>query len=148
MQNRFMDRFWDLPNASRFTLESTLSLYFNSRWCSNLTNARADKCPKSEANRCSFTRETIVQCEWSKTRSEGTPMRFTILLCEWVLTEKYIGDDLQPMRARYRAAGSSGRTFFYKAISHLQTMCVHFGIRIYRSGRLHEDEKGAIWWIL
>ncbi len=24
--------------------------------------------------------------------------RFTILLCEWVLTENYIGDDLQPMR--------------------------------------------------
>ncbi len=24
--------------------------------------------------------------------------RFTILLCEWVLTEKYISDDLQPMR--------------------------------------------------
>ncbi len=25
-------------------------------------------------------------------------LRFLILLCEWVLTEKYIGDDLQPMR--------------------------------------------------
>ncbi len=25
-------------------------------------------------------------------------LRFTILLCEWVLTEKYISDDLQPMR--------------------------------------------------
>ncbi len=35
--------------------------------------------------------------------------------------------------------------FFYKAInvSHLQTTCIHFGIRIYRSGRLHEDEEGA-----
>ncbi len=34
---------------------------------------------------------------------------------------------------------------FYKAInvSHLQITCIHFGIRIYRSGRLHEDEKGA-----
>ncbi len=45
MQNRFMDQFWDLPNATRFSLESILSLYFNSRWCSNLhghvlTNAR------------------------------------------------------------------------------------------------------------
>ncbi len=30
------------------------------------------------------------------------------LLCEWVLTEKYISDDLQPMiQARYRAAGIS-----------------------------------------
>ncbi len=27
--------------------------------------------PKSEANRCSFTRVTITQCELSKTRSEG-----------------------------------------------------------------------------
>ncbi len=35
--------------------------------------------------------------------------------------------------------------FFYKAInvSHLQTMYLHFCIRIYRTGRLHEDEKGA-----
>ncbi len=24
--------------------------------------------------------------------------RFKIMLCEWVLTDKYIGDDLQPMR--------------------------------------------------
>ncbi len=50
-------------------------------------------------------------------------------------------------RARYRAAGSSGRSFFffYKAInvSHLQTACLHFCIRIYRTGRLHEDEEGA-----
>ncbi len=35
--------------------------------------------------------------------------------------------------------------FFYKAInvSHLQTTCIHFGIRIYRLGRLHEDEEGV-----
>ncbi len=25
----------------------------------------------------------------------------------------------------------------------LQTTCIHFGIRIYISGRLHEDEEGA-----
>ncbi len=38
-----------------------------------------------------------------------------------------------------------GGLFFYKAInvSHLQTMCIHFGIIIYRPGRLHEDEEGA-----
>ncbi len=38
-----------------------------------------------------------------------------------------------------------GGLFFYKAInvSHLQTTCIHFGIRIYRSGRLHEDEEGV-----
>ncbi len=29
------------------------------------------------------------------------------------------------------------------AISHLQTTCLHFCIRIYRTGRLHEDEEGA-----
>ncbi len=27
--------------------------------------------------------------------------------------------------------------------SHLQTTCIHFGIRIYRSGRLLEDEEGT-----
>ncbi len=50
-------------------------------------------------------------------------------------------------RAGYRVAGSSGTFFFfYKAInfSHLRTTCLHFGIRIYRSGRLHEDEEGAM----
>ncbi len=49
-------------------------------------------------------------------------------------------------RARYRAAGGSGRTFnFFKVInvSHLQTTCIHFDLRIYRSGRLHEDVEGA-----
>ncbi len=29
-------------------------------------------------------------------------------------------------------------------VSHLQTMCTHFSIRIYKSGRLHEDEEGAM----
>ncbi len=33
--------------------------------------------------------------------------------------------------------------FFYKAISHVQTTCLDFCIRIYRTGRLHEDEEGA-----
>ncbi len=46
----------------------------------------------------------------------------------------------------YRAAGSSGRTFIFdlltNTVSHLQTTCIHFGIRIYRSGRLREDEEG------
>ncbi len=32
-----------------------------------------------------------------------------------------------------------GEDFFF----HLQTMYIHFGIKIYRSGRLHEDEEGA-----
>ncbi len=73
--------------------------------------------------------------------------RFTFLLCERVLTEKYISDDLHPMREQlYRAAGSSGRTFIFDlltiTVSHLQTTCIHFGIRIYRSGRLREDEEG------
>ncbi len=64
--------------------------------------------------------------------------RFSILLCEWVLT----GSDWKihrrwptaNERARYRAAGSLRRSFFffYKA-----------SIRIYRTGRLHEDEEGA-----
>ncbi len=67
--------------------------------------------------------------------------RFTSLLCEWVLT----GSDWKihrrwptaTERARYRAAGSSRRSFvfffvFYKA-----------SIRIHRTGRLHEDEEGA-----
>ncbi len=41
-------------------------------------------------------------------------------------------------------AGKLGEDFFffYKVISHLQTTLI-FGIRIYRSGRLHEDEEGA-----
>ncbi len=35
--------------------------------------------------------------------------------------------------------------FFYKVIkvSHLQTTCLHFCIRISKTGRLHEDEEGA-----
>ncbi len=33
--------------------------------------------------------------------------------------------------------------FFTKRLAILQTTCLHFGIRIYRSGRLHEDEEGA-----
>ncbi len=33
--------------------------------------------------------------------------------------------------------------FFFFYIYHLQTMCLHFCIRIYRTGRLHEDEEGA-----
>ncbi len=74
--------------------------------------------------------------------------RFTILLCEWVLTEKYIGDDLQLMRKQdtgQREVRGGLFFFFYKAInvSHLQTTCLHFCIRIYRIGRLHEDEEGA-----
>ncbi len=73
--------------------------------------------------------------------------RFTILLCEWVLAEKYISNDLQPMREQdVQGSGKLGEDFFfYKAInvSHLQTMCIHFGIIIYRPGRLHEDEEGA-----
>ncbi len=44
MQNRFMDRFWDLPNAPRCSLESILSLDFNSRWRSNLLFIRTFKC--------------------------------------------------------------------------------------------------------
>ncbi len=28
-------------------------------------------------------------------------------------------------------------------VNRLQTMCIHFGIRIYRSATLHEDEEGA-----
>ncbi len=35
-----------------------------------------------------------------------------------------------------------GGLFFTKRL-HLQTTCIHFGIRIYRSGRLHEDEEGV-----
>ncbi len=40
--------------------------------------------------------------------------RFTILLCEWVLTENYIGDDLQPTWPTWESKkqGSLGRTFF------------------------------------
>ncbi len=44
MQNRFVDWFWDLPNASRFSLESILSLDFNSRWRSNPVFIRILKC--------------------------------------------------------------------------------------------------------
>ncbi len=36
-----------------------------------------------------------------------------------------------------------GLFFFFFLQSHLQTMLIHFGIRIYRSARLHEDEEGA-----
>ncbi len=36
-----------------------------------------------------------------------------------------------------------GLSFFYEAISRLQTIGLHFCITIYRTGRLHEDEKGA-----
>ncbi len=66
--------------------------------------------------------------------------RFTILLCKWVLTENYISDDLQPTREQ--DTGQLGEHFFF-FFNHLQTTCIHFGIRIYRSGRLHEDQEGA-----
>ncbi len=69
--------------------------------------------------------------------------RFTILLCERVLTEKYISDDLQPMREQDTGQRETrGRLVFYKAISHLQTTYIHYGFGIYRAGRLHEDEEG------
>ncbi len=67
--------------------------------------------------------------------------RFTILLCEWVLTESYIGD--LSMREQNTGQREALRTFFFLLQSHLQTTCLHFGIRIYRSGRLHNDEEGA-----
>ncbi len=52
--------------------------------------------------------------------------QFKIMLCEWVLTEKYIGNDLQPMREQdtgKREVRGGLFFFFYKAInvSHLQT---------------------------
>ncbi len=40
-------------------------------------------------------------------------LRFTILLCEWVLTEIHRRWHTANERARYRAAGSSGRAFFF-----------------------------------
>ncbi len=45
-------------------------------------------------------------------------------------------DDLQPMRAQDTGQREvwGGLFFFYKAICHLQTTCLHFCIRIYRSG--------------
>ncbi len=46
--------------------------------------------------------------------------RFTILLCEWVLTEKYINDDLQPTREQDKGQlEARGGLFvlFYKAIN-------------------------------
>ncbi len=58
--------------------------------------------------------------------------RFIILLCEWVLTEKYISDDLQPMREQDTGQREAweGLLFFYKAInvSYLQTMCTHLAL--------------------
>ncbi len=44
MQNRFVDRFWDLPNALRFSLESILSLDYNSRCHFNLVFIHTLKC--------------------------------------------------------------------------------------------------------
>ncbi len=68
--------------------------------------------------------------------------RFTILLCEWVLTENDISDDIQPMREQDtgQLEVQGGLFLMYFLQSHLQTTCIHFGIRIYRSGRLDEDE--------
>ncbi len=68
-------------------------------------------------------------------------LRFSILLCEWVLT----GSDWKihrrwptaNERARYRAAGSSRRDFFFFFFFNKAS------IRIYRTGRLHEDQEGA-----
>ncbi len=39
-----MDRFWDLQNASRFSLEWILSIDFNSRWRSTLVFIHTLKC--------------------------------------------------------------------------------------------------------
>ncbi len=90
----------------------------------------ADKCPKSEANRCSFTRVTIAQCELSKTLSEridqcvATPWNIchakypelsaiqnpaVWMSSDWKIHRWPTANE----RARYRAAGSSGRTFFF-----------------------------------
>ncbi len=83
------------------------------------TNQRVDKSLTNALNRRQIGARswvTIKQCELSKTRSEGNHRciadtreilgmlnirscrQFKIMLCEWVLTEKYISDDLQPMR--------------------------------------------------
>ncbi len=73
--------------------------------------------------------------------------RFTILLCERVLTEKYISDDLQPMREQDtgQQEARGGLYIFFFLQTHLQTTCIHFGFRIYRLGRLHmNNEEGAM----
>ncbi len=55
-----------------------------------------------------------------------------------VLTEKYIGDNRQPMREHDAGQREvrGGLFFFYKA-----------SIRIYRTGKLHEDEEGAMFFL-
>ncbi len=55
--------------------------------------------------------------------------RFTILLCERVPTEKYISDDLQPMREQATGQREAQEDFNHLTINHLQTTCIHFGIR-------------------
>ncbi len=51
---------------------------------------------------------------------------FTILLCEWVLTESYISGDLQLMREQDTGkAGSSGKTFIYFIYSKWLTLAIY-----------------------
>ncbi len=75
---------------------------------------------------------------------------FTIRLCEWVLTEKYISDDLQPMREQDTVQlEAQGGQFYCNYFTKRLTLAIYkqrayiFGIRIYRAGKLHEDEEGA-----
>ncbi len=111
---------------------------------------------KSEANRCSFTRETIVQCELSKTRSEvfadTSPSPVKYLPCYKYLELSAIHNPAEntstmtysQWESRIQGSGKFREDLFvfnfflHKAIN-VQTTCIHFVIRIYRSGRLHEE---------
>ncbi len=63
-----------------------------------------------------------------------------------VLTEKHISSDLQPMKEQdtgHREA--RGRLFFLRlTLAIYKQRAYIFGIRIYRSDRLHEDEGAMV----
>ncbi len=75
----------------------------------------------------------------------------------WMSSDRFWLKNTSPMtysqwESKIQGSGKFGEDFlfvcfcfFYKAInvSHVQTTCLHFCIRIYRTGRLHEDEEGA-----
>ncbi len=152
----FGSAFWHTEVWSRFPRKAYAK--FTPHDFSPIFHSQTDF-DKSQTNRCSFTRVTIAQCELSKMRSEVIATlniwhskyleRSAIYSPAVWMSSYWKIHQWWPTaneRARYRAAGSSGRTFvFYKAInvSYFQTMCIHFGIRIYRSGRLYEDKEGA-----
>ncbi len=144
----------DLPNA-KFTLHDFSPIFHSpdfliNRWQMPDIRGKSVVVHASDNRAVWIIKDAIWGNRWCVTDTRKifgmlniwSCRRFTILRCKWVLTENCISDDLQPTREQ--DTGQLGEHFFFVCFcNHLQTTCIHFGIRIYRSGRLQEDEEGA-----